>query len=197
MDGRTPKSYLLIVNFYNLRANLLAARGLRALKHVVFMPKWYTKEEALQRLQRYCAYQDRCHQEVRDKLRDMKVPGDWQDEVILSLLEDNFLNEERFARSFARGKFRMKKWGRVRIRRELKQRGISDYCIKAAMSEIEEAAYEAQLWALLRKKQEELQEPDSWKEGEKIGRYLLQKGYEPKLVWEAVRSLRQENEDGR
>ena len=97
------------------------------------MEKWVSKEEALAKIQRYCAYQDRCHQEVRTRLLDMGVYADWLEEIIVQLIEENFLNEERFARSFARGKFRIKQWGRNRIRQELKKRNISAYCIRMAM----------------------------------------------------------------
>ena len=102
------------------------------------MEKWVSKEEALAKIQRYCAYQVRCHQEVRTRLLDMGVYADWLEEIIVQLIEENFLNEERFARSFARGKFRIKQWGRNRIRQELKKRNISAYCIRMAMEEIEE-----------------------------------------------------------
>ena len=90
--------------------------------------KYISPEDALAKLQRYCAYQDRCHQEVRTKLIDLGVFGDTLEEIITDLIKDNFLNEERFARSYARGKFRMRKWGRIKIRQELKLRKISDYC---------------------------------------------------------------------
>jgi len=105
-----------------------------------------TNGEALVKLQHYCAYQDRCHQEVRSKLLSIKVYGDQLEQVMASLIADNYLNEERFARSFARGKYRIKKWGHNRIRQELKMKNISDYCIRKAMKEVvEEGGYEDQL----------------------------------------------------
>jgi len=97
-----------------------------------------TKEEALVKLQRYCTYQDRCHQEVRSKLISIKIYGDWLEEVMSNLIEQGYLNDERFAINYARGKYRLKGWGRIRITRELKSRKISDYCIKKAIKEIEE-----------------------------------------------------------
>ena len=99
------------------------------------------KEKVLAKMQRYCAYQDRCHFEVRRKLLEQKVYGDDLEEIMAALVEDDFLNEERFARSFARGKFRIKQWGRLRIKRELKVRQISDYCIRKAMTEIDDEDY--------------------------------------------------------
>ncbi len=103
--------------------------------------KYISQAEALQKLQRYCAYQDRCHSEVRSKLLDLGIYGDELEEIIAELITDNFLNEERFARSYARGKFNIKKWGRHRIKQELKRRQITDYCLRKAMEEIEETDY--------------------------------------------------------
>ena len=114
--------------------------------------KYHSKEEALDKLQRYCAYQDRCHQEVRSKLLDLGIYGEDLEEIIVQLISDNFLNEERFARSYARGKFRIKRWGRNRIWQELQKRQISDYCLRKAMEEIDEAEYQKTLWELLEKK---------------------------------------------
>ena len=100
--------------------------------------KTYTVEEAKRRMERYCAYQERCHKEVVTKLRQMRMIPEAIDVIVAYLIEENFLNEERFARSYARGKFRFKKWGRVRITRELKFREISRYNIACAMEEIED-----------------------------------------------------------
>ena len=97
-----------------------------------------TKEEAFEKLKRYCDYQDRCHKEVRSKLLSLKIYGDWLEEIMSDLISDGYLNEERFARNFARGKYRIKGYGRVRITNELKARNVSAYCIKKAMQEIEE-----------------------------------------------------------
>lgn len=153
------------------------------------MSKWVSKEEALKKMQRYCAYQDRCHQEVRKKLMAMGIYPDWREEVIVELIQENFLNEERFARSFARGKFRMKQWGKLRILRELKQRDISEYCIRKAMDEIEEEDYLQTLQLLIEKKASQLKEPDRYKKRNKIVQYLLQRGYESALAWDYTKSL--------
>ena len=117
------------------------------------MKKIFTeKDRALSKLQKYCAYQERCHQEVRSKLIELKIYGDDLEEIIAELISDNFLNEERFAIAYAGGKFRMKKWGKVRIRIELKKRKISDYCIKKAMQEIDEEGYMEGLYKVIEKK---------------------------------------------
>lgn len=153
------------------------------------MGEWVSKEEALAKMQRYCAYQERCHQEVRSKLLDMGVYGDWLEEVIVQLIEENFLNEERFARSFARGKFRIKQWGRNRIRQELKQRAVSDYCIRMAMQEISEADYRSTLEAILLKKAGALGEEEPFKLRNKLAQYALSRGFEPELARQLIDDL--------
>ena len=100
--------------------------------------KTYTVQEAKERLEAYCAYQERCHREVIAKLRAMGMIPLAIDDIVVHLIQNDFLNEERFAKSFARGKFRIKKWGRVRIERELKTRGLSDYNIEVGLEEIDE-----------------------------------------------------------
>lgn len=153
------------------------------------MGDWVTKEDALAKMQRYCAYQDRCHQEVRSRLLDMGVYGDWLEEIILKLIEENFLNEERFARSFARGKFRIKQWGRNRILQELKQRNISGYCIRKALEEIDERDYRRTLETLLLKKAETLPEEGPFNRNNKLARYAVGRGFEAELTWQAIGDL--------
>ncbi|NUO00752.1 MAG: RecX family transcriptional regulator [Saprospiraceae bacterium] len=150
------------------------------------MKKRTGKSEALQKLQRFCAYQDRCHSEVRSKLLELGVYGDDLGEIMVLLIEEDFLNEERFARSYARGKFRIKQWGRVRIRQELKRRQLSEYCIKAAFSEIDETEYWDTLCKLLAKQQNLLKGGDERTRRDKLFRHALQKGYEAELILEAL-----------
>ena len=152
-------------------------------------PKYISKAEALAKLQKYCAYQDRCHQEVRTKLLELGIYGDDLEEIIYDLISENFLNEERFARSYARGKFRMRRWGRNRILRELKFRKISDYCIRKAMTEIEEEEYLKTLEQVLRKRLALSKEKDIFKRNSKLAKYAIGKGYEPTLVWEMVKKF--------
>lgn len=148
-----------------------------------------TQTQALIRLQKYCAYQDRCHSEVRSKIMELGVFGEDLENIIVLLIGDNFLNEERFARSYARGKFRIKKWGRVRIRQELRRRKISPYCIKKAMLELEEFDYDQKLVDLLEKKDRTLRESDMWKRRGKLAQHAIRKGFETGLVWETVKRL--------
>ena len=153
------------------------------------MAKWISRQDALKKLQRYCAYQDRCHQEVRHKLLDLGLYGADVEDVITDLITENFLNEERFARSYARGKFRMKQWGRVRIRRELKQRNIPDYCIRKAMEEIAAADYEEVLAGVLQKRLPKIRETQPYQIRKKLVDYALSRGYEIGLAWEQARRL--------
>lgn len=111
----------------------------------------YSKNEALTALKRYCAYQDRCAQEVRNKLLSLGIQEMEMDDIVEQLIEEKFLDEERYARSFARGKFRMKQWGRRRIVQELQKRNISEHCIRVALSEIEELDYRDALRTILQK----------------------------------------------
>ncbi len=148
-----------------------------------------SKEDALDKLQKYCAYQDRCHKEVRTKLLDLGIYGEDLENVMADLISEDFLNEERFARSYARGKFRMKKWGRNKIRRELKSRQISEYCIKKGMKEIEQAEYEAVLLALLTRKNEILRENSLFKRKNKLFKYAYLKGFEADLIQSFVKDL--------
>ncbi len=154
--------------------------------------KYVSKEEALAKLQAYCAYQDRCHQEVRSKLLDLGIYGDDLEEIIADLITENFLNEERFARSFARGKFRIKQWGRVRIQRELKQRNISAYCLRKAMEEIEDVDYATTLEQIILKKNKHLRASNTYTRRAKLATYAINKGYESPLVWESVKRLIQD-----
>jgi len=142
-----------------------------------------TPSQALKKLERYCAYQDRCHQEVRRKLYDVGLYGEDVDQVMAKLIESRFLDEERFARSYARGKFRMKKWGRIRIQIELKRRQISKYCLKAAMQELEEFDYEGTLKTLLEKRYEK-QKSDlhPYAKRQDLITYGMRKGYEIEVI---------------
>ncbi len=149
--------------------------------------KYISKLDALKKLQRYCAYQDRCHKEVRTKLLDLGIYGDDLEEIIAELIAENFLNELRFAKSYARGKFRMKRWGKNRIKQELKLRKLSAYCIKKALLEIEEEDYLSTINDLIEKKIKDYKEPNEYKLKNKIALYLINKGYESSIAWQQIR----------
>ncbi|WP_289023479.1 regulatory protein RecX [uncultured Salegentibacter sp.] len=149
----------------------------------------YTIKEATIKLMQFCAYRDRSHKEVEEKLNKMNMIPAAQEQIIIQLMQEDFLNEERFARSFVRGKFRIKKWGKIKIKQELKFREISSPIIKIALTEIEQEKYNATLYELAEKKLNLLKEPDSFKKKRKLADFLLRKGYESNLVYEVVNEL--------
>lgn len=150
--------------------------------------KSFTVDEIRDKLAKYCAYQDRCHWEVEKKLNEFRLIDEAREEIIIYLVQNKFLNEERFTKSFVRGKFNQKKWGRNKIRIELKKRQIPTKMIQEAMTEIEDDLYMDTLNDLLHKKRESLKsERESWKKKAKIYNYLLQKGYESELIREMMR----------
>ena len=146
-------------------------------------------KEALIKAANFCAYQERTQKEVRSKLSELEVVGDDSEQIIVWLIENNYLNEERFARIFAGSKFRQKKWGRIKIRQELKMRGVSDYCLRAGMSEIDGDDYMETLQMIIEKKSKEVKESNPLIKKQKIVKYALSKGFEPDLVFDVVREI--------
>lgn len=148
------------------------------------------KEQALQKIKHFCSYQERCHSEVKSKLYDL---GLWKQDVetlISQLIEENYLNEERFSKQFAGGKFRLKKWGRNKIVYELKQKQVSAYCIKKGLKEIDEDDYLLTLKKLAVDKLKLLKsEKNVFVRKRKITDYLLQKGYESDLIRDTIASI--------
>jgi regulatory protein len=155
--------------------------------------KQLTKEQALQKLRHYCAYQERSHVEAREKLYSFGLRKQMVEESMAQLIEEDYLNEERFAIQFAGGKFRMKQWGRVKIIHALKQKQVSAYCINKAMKELDAADYEKTLHKLARQKWSSVKGAgvNLFVKMGKTTDYLLQKGYEPELVRGAVGRLRE------
>ena len=149
----------------------------------------YTVKEATIKLMQFCAYRDRSHKEVEEKLSKMNMIPAAQEQIIIQLIQEDFLNEERFARSFVRGKFRIKKWGKIKIKQELKFREISAPIIKNALTEIDQQKYIATLYELAEKKLKLLKEPDKFKKKRKLADFLLRKGYESNLVYETANDL--------
>ena len=146
----------------------------------------YTVDEAQKKLENYCAYQERCHKEVREKLKDMKMIPEAIDNIMVHLINHNFLNEERFAKAFVRGKFRIKKWGKNRLVRELKFKDISKYAIDVALKEIDEADYFETLDELTQKRIAQVNEKNSYKKKKKVADYLLYRGWESHLVYQKL-----------
>ncbi len=146
-------------------------------------------EEVKRKLERYCIYQDRCHKEVEQKMFEYDLIEEVKVEVLLHLMQHNFLNEERFAKSYARGKFRIKKWGKRRIIRELKFRDISDYNIKIALKEIDEEEYYQTLVEIATKRNNTISEKNKFKRKKKLIDYLMYKGFESDLIYDIVNEL--------
>ena len=149
----------------------------------------YTLEEAKRRLEHYCVYQERCHQEVKQKLKEMHMIPEAMDIIIVHLLEHNFLNEERFAKTFVSGKFRIKKWGKRRLILELRKKDVSKTNINAAINEIKEEIYYKALHDLAEKRLSTLKEKNIYKRKKKLVDYLLYRGWESHLVYEKAREL--------
>ena len=146
----------------------------------------YTVKEGKAKGAKYCALQERSQQQLRDKLYEWGLFGDDVEEVISWLISEDFVNEERFAQSYVRGHFNLKKWGKIKIKQGLEQKKISDYCIKVGMKEIDDEKYEETINSLIQKKWNTLNEKNLFIKKQKVVRYLLQKGYESSLIWEAV-----------
>ncbi|PQV49390.1 regulatory protein [Jejuia pallidilutea] len=151
--------------------------------------KTYTVQEATRKLEHYCAYQERCHKEVRQKLVSMHMIPEAIDVIIVHLLEHNYLNETRFAKTFVRGKFRMKAWGRRRLTFELKQKDISKVNINQALAEIDNAEYIEVFNGLAEKKANTMTETSTLKKKRKLIDYLLYRGWESHLVYEKAKEL--------
>jgi len=159
--------------------------------------KQLTKEQALQKARHYCGYQERSHAEVKEKLYSFGLRRQEVDETLSLLIEEDYLNEERFAIQFAGGHFRMKHWGRVKITYELKQKRVSEYCIRKALKEIDEADYTKTLEKLVRGKWDTLKtEPNLFIKMRKTQDFLLQKGYESGLIKAAIGKIRGESPPG-
>ena len=137
----------------------------------------------------FCAYRDRSHKEVEEKLKELRMIPVACEQIIMKLMQEGFLNEERFARSFVRGKFRIKKWGRNKIKRELKIREISAPIIKLAFTEIDEEIYISILQELAEKKLNLINDVNPMERKKKLISYLLQKGYEPQLIYDVSNDL--------
>jgi len=148
-----------------------------------------TPESAKLKIQRYCAYQERSHREVRTKLFSYGLRSGEVDDIITGLITDGYLNEERFARAFAGGKFRMKKWGRIRITHALESKGVSPNCIRIGLKEIDHEDYIQTLRALLKAKMETLDRDDPFVLRQQLSTYAIRKGYEPELVRSEVVEL--------
>jgi regulatory protein len=150
--------------------------------------KIYDLEEAREKIRAYCAYRERSHKEVGEKLRSYGLIEDVADQLLSELIQENFLNEERFARAFVRGKFNQKKWGRQKICQALYRHQLSDYVLNKAFAEIDEEVYLSTLKELCTKKEAALKDKNIYVRHRKLADYLIRKGYESDLVWDLIRN---------
>lgn len=148
--------------------------------------KSLTLKEAQAKAESFCAYQERTQQEVRNKLYNLGLYSDEVEEIIAELITGGFINEERYAKAYAGGKFRMKHWGRQKIRKSLQSKGISPYCLEAGLREIDEEDYLQKIDFLIQKKLATIKENKPFEIKHKLAGYLMGKGFEPEIIWERV-----------
>lgn len=151
--------------------------------------KHWSPQEAKVKIAAYCAYQDRCQKEVRVKLYERGIYGEQAEELISEMISENFLNEERFAQSFTRGRYRLKKWGKNKILQELKFKGVSPNCIKSGMKEIDPEEYYKILYHVAEKKWTLAKETDLFKKKYKVQQYLMSRGFEMDLILEVMERI--------
>ncbi|MCO6462229.1 MAG: RecX family transcriptional regulator [Saprospiraceae bacterium] len=136
----------------------------------------------LERAKKYCAYQERCHTEVRSRLIEWKVYGDELEEIMAALVEENFLNEERYAKAFVSGKFRINQWGKRKIIQHLRMKNISDYCVRKGLEVIDEDEYLAMINKLVKKRIHEKKHQSA----AQLISYLMSRGYEYELIQRVI-----------
>lgn len=141
----------------------------------------------LKKVLHYCAYQDRCTHEVRTKLATFDMSDSDKEKIVKLLVDEGYIDDERYASTFVRSKIHLKKWGVNKIRMSLKMKGISEEIISNALSEIDPEIYKDELIKVLKAKK--INESDPYKKKAKLAQYAIQKGYEPSLVWEIVKNL--------
>ena len=151
--------------------------------------KSFTVDELQKKMEYYCVYQDRCHQEVERKMNEHQLIPEAKEKILLHLMQHDFLNEERFSKSFARGKFRIKNWGKQRIIRELKTKNISNYNINSALKEIDDEDYLETIYRITKNRNHTITENNIYKRKKKLQDFLLRKGYEYDLIFKIVNAV--------
>ena len=153
--------------------------------------KVYTIQIAVERLKDYCALQDKCQWDVIQKMKEWGLLKISQNHILNLLIEEKFIDEERYSRAFCRGKFRIKKWGKIKITSELKKKYISEVCITKGLKEIKDSEYNKELDKQYQKKQATIKEKNHFIKKKKIATYLINKGYESNLVWDKIKGLKE------
>ena len=149
----------------------------------------YDIKIAIERLKNYCALQDRCQWDVTQKMKEWGLLEMTQNHILEILIQEKYVDEERFTQSFCRGKFLIKKWGKVKITNKLKKKKISDICIKKGLEEIDLTEYDLLLENLLTKKNDTLRDKNHFTRKSKLARFLIQRGFEGNLVWDKIREF--------
>ena len=145
--------------------------------------------ELLVKAERFCAYQERSSYEVRQKMKEFDATETEIEKIIASIQEDDFQDDERFARLFTSGKFRIKRWGKNKIKSELRMKKISDPLIKKALDSIDESEYKKTILHLIQKKVKEVKSQEPRAKSQKIAMYLLSKGFESDLIWKNLKEV--------
>ena len=148
-----------------------------------------TSDQVLDKMAKYCAYQERCVKEVRDKLKTYDIPQQERDKILEYLLDNRFVNDERFAKSFVRGKVNQSGWGVNKIRFHLIQKGIAKDIIDEALGQNDEEAYRQRLVDILKTKSRTVKAASDFEKKRKLAAYAMQKGFEGNLVWEVLKDL--------
>lgn len=149
--------------------------------------KILTPGKALSLAQKYCSYQERCQQEVRNKLYRLNIAKEIIEGIIAELIIDNFINEERFSKEYVNGKFKIKRWGKNKIIFELKHRNISDYCIRKGLEEIDKDEYINVLKQVINKKAKIIKETEKFIVNQKVAKYAISRGFEQELIWQILK----------
>jgi regulatory protein len=147
-------------------------------------------EHILAKLRHFCAFQERCIHDVEEKLREWKVDHKHVEKIIEQLIKEDYLNEERFARGFAGGKFRINHWGKTKIIYELERRQVPDLIIQIGLEEIEDEEYEETLKEILQRKSREINEKDVYKKKQKLIAFAAQRGYDYGLIKKVIAEMR-------
>ena len=151
--------------------------------------KYLTVDQALEKLRHYCAYQERCHQDVRYKLVNLGIRGDDLEDIIATLVEEGYLDEERFAHSFARGKLRINGWGIRKILQSLRQKKISEYNLRKVQEELDVTEYREVLIRMLTKKTRSMREQDQYVVRQKLFKYGTSRGFESSILNDVLNEL--------
>jgi regulatory protein len=145
----------------------------------------------IEQLKNYCAIQERCSSDIVTKMKTWRITNENQNKILDILIQEDFINDKRYSKSFCRGKFRIKKWGKVKITNELKRKNINPSTITSSLNEIKDIDYNTELDTQFNKKKQSIKSSNYYDKKKKIANYLIGKGYESNLVWEKLRELKE------